>query len=671
MRAPRRLRCPLPATIAAAVALATLALAPGAAAAISGATVLDGPSAEVTEIGDAAMAGDGSGGVVYLKQAEGSDHVFVVRFVDGAWSAPLRVDLGQAFDSSWPRIAAGDGGRLLVTWVQEFGVGSDRMFSASLDPGAKGFKGPVPVDLNVGEATQTFPDLAMNAGGQAYLAYLVVTDNSTANPKGFLGINVRVARYNSRLWSVLGNAADRNPATPMPEPAEATGPQVGVDVNGGAVVAWREPDDEFVNRIWARRVFGINYGIPLQVSPASWDGAPLRAPADAFSMDDAGFGQVAIAFRQQPGQAPALGGAPRLMVNEMPDAFAEGASRFSEARVVDGGIREGLGAPNVAVEPEGAFVVGFGASTATLLGGGDNFDVGAVRRIDQGGAEAGTEPEVDVAESGASVAAWGELAGGGGRVAIREIGADGVADDVVVGAPGAGVVARLVLGGSGLGDGLVAWRQGSGTKGQVAAAFVDAPPEKFPIETPEGWQRRTRIPIRWTEAPNAIGGLRYALTVDDEQIGKRTRKLRALVKRARVGEGRHLVEVFAIDDGGQETASRRRTLLLDGKPPNLTLRRRGSKLTVVVSDGARGETAGVSRKKVKASFGDTPGGKAKGGGGGGEKGASVISRLARRGKGGPIAIRHRYREPGTYRVRVVVTDRAGNVASLTRKVRVR
>ena len=87
----------------------------------------------------------------------------------------------------------------------------------------------------------------------------------------------------------------------MPEPTEATGPEVGIDVNGGAVVAWREPDDEFVNRIWARRVFGTSFGIPLQVSPSSWEGVPLRGEADAFSLDDAGFGQVAVAFRQQPG----------------------------------------------------------------------------------------------------------------------------------------------------------------------------------------------------------------------------------------------------------------------------------------------------------------------------------------------------------------------------------
>ena len=87
------------------------------------------------------MAEDGSGGLVYRKRVEGRAHVFAAQYVGQRWRAPQRVDVGQAFDSSWPRIGAGNGGRLVVTWVQEFGVKSDRMFSASLDPGASSLSG--------------------------------------------------------------------------------------------------------------------------------------------------------------------------------------------------------------------------------------------------------------------------------------------------------------------------------------------------------------------------------------------------------------------------------------------------------------------------------------------------------------------------------------------------
>ncbi|HEU4944049.1 MAG TPA: hypothetical protein VFT10_02700, partial [Solirubrobacterales bacterium] len=122
-------------------------------AVVSDVHLVDGPSADAIDVADAAMSEDGSGGIVYLRRVDGRAHVFAAQFSDGAWRPPQRVDVGQTFDSSWPRIGAGDGGRLVVTWVQEFGIESDRLFSATLDPGARGFQTPVPVDCNVGEAT--------------------------------------------------------------------------------------------------------------------------------------------------------------------------------------------------------------------------------------------------------------------------------------------------------------------------------------------------------------------------------------------------------------------------------------------------------------------------------------------------------------------------------------
>lgn len=640
--------------------LAALACLPAASARanVSGVTQLAGPSADVVEVGDAAMAGDGSGGVVYLQKEGGRNHVFVARFGAAKWEAPQRVDVGQDFDSSWPRIAAGDGGRLLVTWVQEFGVASDRMFSATLDPGAKGFQAPVPVDMNVGEATATFPDLAMNDGGQAYVAYLVVTDESPLNPPGHLGLDVRVARYNNRLWSVLGNPVDRNPATPMPKPAATTGPRIGIDVNGSAVVAWREPDDEFVNRVWARRVFGSTVGIPLQASPGSWEGAPLRGEADAFDLDDAGFGQAAVAFRQQPGQGSKLN-APRIFVNEMPDAFVAGAGTFGGARLVDGGERGALGAPSVAVEPEGGFLAGFSSGASTLLASGDNAAVAATERVDDGGSSIAGEPLVDLGGSLAGVAAWREQRGSAGSVAVRERRADGVLESAALSAAGGGQVGGLALGGSGLGDALVAWRQGSGAKALIAAAVVDAPPNPFLVEVPDGWQRKATMRVKWNAAENAIGGLRYSVSVDDEPIGKKTTRLNAVLRSKRVGDGRHRLQVFAIDDAGQETGSRKGTLLVDRRPPRIRLRERGERVAVVVAD----RVSGVKGRTVKVDFGDR-------GAARGSAAAHSSRRHGGRKKKRPVVIRHTYEAAGSYRVTVAARDRAGNKTSYSRRVRV-
>ena len=70
------------------------------------ATTIDGPSESIVGFGGAAMAEDGTGGVVYLKTVEGVAHVFVARYVEGHWLAPIRVDTEEQFAASWPRIGA-------------------------------------------------------------------------------------------------------------------------------------------------------------------------------------------------------------------------------------------------------------------------------------------------------------------------------------------------------------------------------------------------------------------------------------------------------------------------------------------------------------------------------------------------------------------------------------
>ncbi len=614
-----------------------------AEAVVSDVQAIDGPSAAVTDVVDAAMSEDGTGGVVYLRQVGGRDHVFAAQFRDGAWRAPQRVDVGQGFDSSWPRIGAGDGGRLIVTWVQELGVESDRMYSATLDPGASGFQAPVPVDFNVGEATASFPDLAVSRGGQAYLVYRVITDTSPANPPGYVGANVRLARYNGRLWSVFGSPLDRNPAIPVRQPSEANAPEVGIDIQGQGIVAWHEPGDDFVDRVWARRVFGSSVGIPLQVSPSTYGGAPLRGAADAFSLDVSGFGQGAVAIRQQPGQAGKLGVA-RIFVNEIPDVFAETSGAFGGARLADGGVRGAPGPPSVAVDPKSVFATAFASGTATLLGTGDDVTVSASERLDAGGSGIAGDPLIDLAETGAAVAAWRELRGGAGVVAVQERRADGVTEPTDLSAAKGGAVGRIVMGGSGLGDAIVAWRQGTGPDAQIAAAVVDAPPDPFLVLLPDGWRRGRRIPIAWDHALSAIGGVTYSVSVDDEPVADGLRGLRTRLTRDDVQDGRHRVQIFAMDSAGQETGSLTGRLLVDRTRPRVRLVRRGRTLTVKVGDGRRRAGSGLRRRSVRVSFGD----------------GRRRARVAR--------ARNSYAGPGTYRVVVRARDRAGNRVVVRRRV---
>ncbi|HEY5286747.1 MAG TPA: hypothetical protein VIJ50_06560, partial [Solirubrobacteraceae bacterium] len=58
------------------VSIAVLLLcAATAQAEISPVAPIDGPSAEIVELGGAAMAADGTGGIVYRKRVEGRAHI--------------------------------------------------------------------------------------------------------------------------------------------------------------------------------------------------------------------------------------------------------------------------------------------------------------------------------------------------------------------------------------------------------------------------------------------------------------------------------------------------------------------------------------------------------------------------------------------------------------------
>jgi hypothetical protein len=106
--------------------------------------------------------------------------------------------------------------------------------------------------------------------------------------------------------------------------------------------------------------------------------------------------------------------------------------------------------------------------------------------------------------------------------------------------------------------------------------------------------------------------------------------------------GVHDVQVLATDIFGQQMLSATSKVKIDGSPPRVRLLRRGHALVVRVSD--RG--AGLLAKSVHVSFGD---------------GATAAKRRASR---------HSYGRAGTFVVRVVARDRAGNRVAFRRRVRV-
>jgi hypothetical protein len=628
-----------------------------AGATISAATPIDGPSADIIDVGGVAMADDGTGGMVYRKRVGGRAHIFVARFAKGAWQAVQRVDNGHSFDSSWPAIGAGDGGRMVVVWVQEFGAGTDRLFSASLDPGATRFQAPIPIDLNVGEATATRPSLAMSAGGQAYLAYRYTPDVNPdpTLPRGYVNADVRLQRYNGSFWSALGSPADRNVAVPVPTPTAENSPKVGIDVTGGGMVAWQEPDDDFIPRIWARRIFGGTTGIPLLVSPQTWNDKPLRGSADAFSLSDAGFGEGTVAFRQQPGQNSPLTGT-RIMVNQIPEQFSTDSGKFAGARIADGAGDAGPsgtpGPPSASGISSGYFLTALGVGNGTTLVGGDDKTMSPALRVDDGSSAVPPDPVVDLAAignvPGAAVVAWKGGAGGRGTIGIQERRGDGVVLGRTVTAPKGGRITDLKLGGSGLGDALIGFEQGTDANAQIAGAVVDAPPYPPAVNTPEDFVTTPDYTLTWEVSPSAITGVTYGVTIDDESVRDGIKGTSLKLGPGKLEDGVHDVIVVATDGTGQDAASEPAVLKVDRTAPGAKLARAGKHgATVTVSDGSKSQTSGADSLGTSILWGD------------GRKTA------------GKLKATHHYKRAGRYVVTVKVADAVGNKRVVRRRVTVR
>ena len=275
----RRWRVALPLLACAATILAIHA--GQAQAVILPAQTIDGPSEDIVGFGGVAMAEDGTGGLVYLKRVDGVAHVFVSRYVEGHWLAPIRVDTEEPYAASWPRIGAANGGELIVTWATPFATHEEKpvyeMLGAELGPGGAQFGPAIIVDGNIEEATGTSPDLAVSSTGYADVVYRVVEPNDTSVPllrPGDVVEQVRLAHFDGERWSNLGQV-NRDPGASMRPPTPANAPQVAIGPTGNGVVVWQEPDIEGVARIWARRLFGSTLDYVLPVSAETFNGAPI------------------------------------------------------------------------------------------------------------------------------------------------------------------------------------------------------------------------------------------------------------------------------------------------------------------------------------------------------------------------------------------------------------
>lgn len=629
------------------LACVALAVAAPARALITPPVTVDGPSSQILDFGGVSMASDGTGGLVYLKVVEGVPHVFACRYVEGSWSAPMRVDWDQPYPASQPRIAAGPGGQLLVVWVTQTATvhGSLRygLFSARMGDGGSSFGRSLVVDPSLGEGQGVDPSLAAASPGKAIVVYRAITYTfkpgtfSTAVQlrPGDVMAEIRAARLGGDRWSRLG-ALNRNVEASMRPPTPTNGPEVGTGSDGGAVVAWQEPDQTGTARIWLRRIFGTTPGPILPVSLGSWQGAPVSADADAFSLSVTPYAGARVAFRIAPTAGSALAG--RLLATALPPTFATTAGTLGPPELADGGTQP-AGQPDVAAAE---------TSTKQTLIRLDFLSGSQLRQMRQGASGgiaplatppgpvgvAGAEPVVAVSPEGGGLVAYPALdAFGLPAVAVRQEFASGAAQAATISGGGGGPVAELSIGRSGAGDGLIAFRQGEAGRYAIVADRVSTPPAAFKLSPPKGWSKPNAVRLRWQAAQSTVGGVTYALFVDGHLVRKNLRRRQFHPRPAMLGNGKIPVQVQATDRLGESVLSPRAMLRVDGQPPVVKAKvGKHRTVTVKLRDAASGLVKGAS----SVSFGDG-------------------TRDRRRSE-----FVHSYAAPGRYTITVRARDKAGN-----------
>jgi PKD domain len=636
---------------------------PGTAnAVIHPASVLAGPAQGILGVDGVALAGDGSGGVLYGEEVEGVAHLFVAPLSDGAWGAPVEVDREDAYGASQATIAAGDGGRLLVAWVQPRNIDSRdvaeyELMSASLQPGSGSFGQAIAIDTSVGEpdtgdVSGVDPTIAMAPDGLAYVVYRQIADDCRLgdedNPEEakcrpgstYEVVHVRVARFNYLTWSSLGTI-NRAPQLAMTKPTPENAPSIGIALNGNGVVTWQEPDASGVPRIWVRRLFGTVLGNALQASPETIGGRPVTSEADAPAVTVGPYGEAEIAYRIHgaPGSAVAT---TQLFLNSLADEFGLHGSELRGAAALAGTEQAGLGVPSgsIAQPDEEEFRLAWTQSGAVREVTGSAKGTGMPVTIGASAAQAYTT----INPAGGGTTVWTAPSGAPPAVEVREAFPQGAYQAAQLTGNVTGPVTDLSLGGDGQGDALAGWLQGPLGDSEVIGDFTQAPPGQFLVFTPLGWITPHEDSISWEAPFDAVSGVTYSIYIDGKLRVAGLTSPSVRLPLAGLGNGIHDLQVLATDTSGQQTMSGERQLKLDVQPPTVRARLidRGHGVRVSVTDNA----SGVDAKATRISFGD---------------GAHAE---------GSASASHAYARPGRYTLTASVRDKAGIHATVHLRVKV-
>jgi hypothetical protein len=609
-------------------------LAPAARAQPSPAppTVIDGPSAAITSLNGLSVARDGTGGLVYLKAA----HVFVSALTGGQFQTPVEVDASLPAGSSQPVIAAGNGGVLLVGFIN-----GGQLYVVSRSSTTAAYAGPA--GLAGGAAN---PSLQLSNLGKAYLAF-TVADGA--------GQDVRAAYWAGGGWSL--EPAPLNAVAAGDDAGTGSGaPAVATAGDGVAIVTWGE-----FGHIYARRVWGTSPSVvDEQADAASVGGCGEVSAGDPVVASGGDSSYADVAFREVvacPGGQQA-----RVLVNRLRGSQFDGS--VPADGLAPGG--ESAGDPQVAMTEYGqGFVTSEGQSSHDVFGMelGNNGSPGGVLQINGAAGTTPPDPVPGIAGLFSDLVAWQQDPGSTGPAEIRvryEPRASTLGPEMIVSSPAGGATdaaAGLATAGDAGGDAAIAWVQGTGTSTQIVAEQLYQPPGGVTLANPSAYVRTARPVLSWAAPSTRWGPFTYTVSVDGAPAGQTTAD--ALQVQSPLPDGPHTWSVSAGNPAGLSSASRSARVFVDTTAPRVraTLsgaRRAGATLTLHLTY-RDAPPAGLSARDASGVAGVTI-----------RWGDGTTTHV----RPGTHRISHSYRRQGRDKITITVLDRAGNRTSTVKRVKI-
>jgi hypothetical protein len=639
------------------------------------AAAVDGPSADIQRLGGLDVASDGSGALVYLKNAGGIPRVFASRLAGGTWQPAEQLDVGLAAPATAAVVAAGTGGRDAAVFVEGGAV-----FATVRPAGATAWSPPA---LLAGSGSD--PSVSMSIHGEAYATW--TAPGAAGVPNVFAAQMARTAN----VFTPIAQPLDVDPTQPG-----GTGTlrsKVVATADGTGIAVWGEMG-EGISHVYVRRILGPTLSLYPQEATLAAEPVTGAAGGSADEPD--------IAVRDDPSFA-------WLVFRE---AFADGShvvtrplvgSLLDPGQVLVGS--ENAGNPHITVNSAGdGIATAAGADDFAALGNVlHDATWGPLTRLDTPPSGVLPTPLATFPDGGFPTVSWIQdpaLDDGAATVHSRQW--EVVASKRTVPKPDADVtVSNPALGpvdpdlgfdtsGDRVGDVAIGFVQGTPDARSIVVAFFDRAPGAFTLNTSSRFKRTATPVLSWAAARDLWGAVTYTVTVDNIVIG--STQSTTFTPTTPLPDGIHTWRVTATDVRGQTINSTTfKTLRLDTTPPVATIafsgkKKKGKPITITVRAQDLMQTvlptATKKRKGTKQTPAPTttttpapppppvPKGK---------PGASGVATITLSfddgtppvtGNGTRLTVRHVFRHSGTHVVAAVATDKAGSQSQkITRQIR--